>query len=96
MVIETLTFRLAPGGSRDDFLAADRAWQTELIPNRAGFIRRTTASSDDGRWLVTTFWWTRPDAEAFVTEAASDEIGRRFFGLVDPETIERNLYTTLD
>jgi len=96
MVIETLTFRLAAGTGRDDFVAADKAWQNELIPNRGGYLRRTTACSDDGLWLVTTLWATPADAEAFrATAEASDQV-RRFFSLIDGSSVDRRIFTTLD
>ena len=96
MVIETFTFRLAAGASRDEFVAADKEWQTELIPNSPGYLRRTTACSDDGRWLVTTLWWTKENADAFRAEAASTEIAKRLFALVDADSVERGLFETLD
>ena len=52
MIIEHRTFRLAAGSDEAAFLAADRRVQTEVVPFQHGFIRRTTARNDDGRWLV--------------------------------------------
>ena len=51
------------------FLALDRRVQTELVPNRPGFLRRTTARHGDD-WLVVTLWASEDDAAAFqrVTE----------------------------
>ena len=95
-VIENVTFRLAAGASRDEFLACDQSWQTELIPNRPGYLRRTTACSDDGQWLVATLWATVDDADAFHSDARSSEVGRRLYALVDEASIERHVFTTLD
>jgi heme-degrading monooxygenase HmoA len=66
-VIEIQTFRLAAGTSEDQFLAADRAVQTEVVPNQPGFARRTTARGDGGEWVVVTLWWTDADASAAAT-----------------------------
>ena len=96
MVVETLTFRLAAGVDEAEFLAADRAWQTELVPNRPGFVRRTTARGADGEWLVVTLWWSDADADAGRRAAESSPVGRRFLDLVEPGSAQRRLYTTLD
>ena len=95
-VVETLTFRLAPGSEESAFLEADRAWQDELIPNQPGFARRTTARGDDGEWLVVTLWGSAGDAGAFGALAESAPVARRFRSLLDPASVRTGRYTTLD
>ena len=60
-VVEVTQFRLADGVKDDAFLAHDRRLQTELFPNRPGFLRRTTARRD-GDWVVVTLWSNEDDA----------------------------------
>ncbi len=95
-VVETVTFRLASDTDEDDFLRADRAMQTEFIPNLPGFLRRTTARSDDGEWLVVTLWQSQPQALEGERLADSSPVCRRFFDLVDRETLMVKRYSTLD
>ena len=87
MLLETTTFRLADGVDEADFLAADEALQAELSP-RPGFVRRTTARGEAGEWLVLSMWWSPAEADA--AAAAMPE------GLVDPGSVRRGRFQTLD
>jgi hypothetical protein len=89
VVVETCVFRLAGGVDDLAFLAADRRVQQEVIPNAAGFVRRTTARGDDGSWLVITLW---ADAAAADGQPAQDE----FDALMEPGSVERRRFETLD
>jgi hypothetical protein len=83
VIVETCTFRLAPGVSESEFLAADRSAQVAAY-GLPGLVRRTTCCSDDGSWLVVTLWG----------DAAGDVPG--LDGLVEPGSVEVRRYTTLD
>ncbi len=72
-VVEVTRFRLADGVGDEAFLALDRRLQTELVPNRTGFLRRTTAHRD-GDWVVVTLWSTEDDASLFERDTASDPL----------------------
>jgi hypothetical protein len=87
VLLETTTFRLADGVDEADFLAADEALQAELSP-RPGFVRRTTARGEAGEWLVLAMWWSPAEADA--APAAMPE------GLVDPGSVRRGRFQTLD
>jgi hypothetical protein len=95
MVIDVTTFRLAAGRADDDFLTVDRRWQTELVPNRDGFVRRTTAHRD-GEWAVITLWATDADADAFEADTAGHEVRRAFDQHVAAESRHAVRYDTLD
>lgn len=95
-IIENVTFRLAAGADEADFLAADRAVQEDLVPNRPGFLRRTTARGADGEWLVVTLWRSEQDAEATLQEIHDDPVHLRFMALVDQPSLTTRRYTTLD
>jgi hypothetical protein len=95
MVIDLTTFRLAPGTLEDDFLAADRRWQTELVPNRDGFVRRTTAHRD-GEWVVITLWFTEADAVAFEADTAGHGVRQAFDQYVAAESRRVSRFDTLD
>ncbi len=63
-IVEVTTFRLADGVADESFLALDKRLQTELVPNRPGFMRRTTARHGE-EWLVVTLWGNEADAAAY-------------------------------
>jgi hypothetical protein len=95
-VMEIVTFRLRPGAAEDAFLAADYRVQTEFVPHRPGFARRTTARADDGSWATVLLWSSTDDAEsAFAAFGDGDEVGAAFLALVDAATVERRLFTLL-
>lgn len=95
-VVETLTFRLVAGADEDDFLAADRAVQTELIPNQPGFARRTVARSAEGEWVVVTLWSSPEDAEAYHRLTREAPVARRFISFAEEGTLRFGRYITLD
>ena len=64
MLIENVTFRLAEGISTVEFLAIDARFQEDFAYQQKGLLRRTTARSDDGTWLVVNLWDSRESADA--------------------------------
>jgi hypothetical protein len=95
-VVETTTFRLAEGADHDAFLDADKRVQTEVIPNHAGFLRRTMARASDGEWLVVVLWRSEHEADLSHRLAADHPVTGEFMALVDQATICTSRYTTLD
>jgi hypothetical protein len=95
-MIETTTFRLAPHADVDEFLAADRAVQTEAIATHPGFLRRTTARGEDGYWLIVTLWRAAADAEASRLRSADHPAVRALIALRDESTLSSRRYATLD
>jgi hypothetical protein len=98
MLIETATFRPVEGTDDDALLAADYRCQTEFANVQPGLVRRTTARSEDepGGWLVLTFWRSAADADAADAAASNDPAASAFAALVDPASLTRRRYTTLD
>lgn len=94
-VVEVTTFRLAEGVSDESFLALDKRLQTELVPNRSGFLRRTTARHG-GDWLVVTLWWSEDDAAAFSRETENDPLQVEFARTIEAGTLHSTRYETLD
>ena len=94
-VVEVTTFRLAEGVSDESFLALDKRIQTELIPNRSGFLRRTTARHG-GEWLVLTLWWSEDDAAAFSRETEDHALQVEFAIAVEAGSLHLTRFETLD
>jgi len=94
-IVEVTTFRLAEGVTDDAFLALDRRIQTELVPNRSGFLRRTTARHGED-WLVVTLWASDADAASFQRTTEGDPLQVEFEHAVEAGTLHLTRYTTLD
>jgi hypothetical protein len=94
--IEAHTFRLADGVETGDFLHADRRVQTELMRRKPTFLRRTTAQSGDGDWLVVVIWSSGTDAETARTQFDHHPANAAFMALVDHPTFTTGRYETLD
>ncbi len=96
MTVEVTTFKLAPGVTEPDFLAADAEVQTSFAYLQPGLVRRTTARGEGGEWLVVTLWSSAPDAEAAASRSDQDPAARAFWALVDRASVTTRRYETLD
>jgi heme-degrading monooxygenase HmoA len=94
-IVEVTTFRLAEGVTDRSFLALDRRLQAELVPNRPGFLRRTTARHGDD-WLVVTLWSTEDAAGAFQRAVEADPLQLEFERAVESGSFHLARYATLD
>jgi len=96
-VVDLLTFRLIPGASDEEFLAADAAVQAEAYPNQPGFLRRTTARKpeDPAECAVVVLWHSLEDAEAADATVAAHPSVARFAELAEPGSFERRRFVTL-
>jgi hypothetical protein len=95
MVLEVITFRLLADVDTETFLAADKAVQTEVFPNSPGYLRRTTARSDDNEWLVVILWATESDIDEFNARIVSDRVQLEFDELIDRSSIRSKRYTDI-
>jgi hypothetical protein len=94
MVVDIVTFSLRPEADTASFLEADKELQALVSVEGAGFVRRTTARSSDGTWLVLSLWATQPDADA--AAARADPTRAAFMGYLDPSTLTRQVFMSLD
>lgn len=65
-VMETVTFKLNDGVSRDAFAAAARA-MTDWVSAQPGFVRRRLSVSEDGTWVEQIEWASMAEAKAAAT-----------------------------
>jgi hypothetical protein len=93
-VVDVTTFRLT--GDEQSFRAADARMQTEFTYLQPGCLRRTTARSDNGEWVVITLWATAGDADAATAAARTDQIAAAFQACVDDESVRNRRYTLLE
>lgn len=94
MVIEILTFRLAPGVDAAAFLDADAKAQTGFFYAQPGLVRRTTARSEDGEWVVVSLWGSTEYAQAGTRAAENDSLVRELSSLVTGVEVRR--FETMD
>ncbi len=81
--IEIETFKLGAGVTRAAFTAADQARQTKFSYQRPGLMRRTTAVSAEGQWLVVTWWGDEVSYAAAASVATQDEVVAGWSELID-------------
>jgi hypothetical protein len=96
LVIETITFRLADGVDEAEFLNADARVQTDFVYQQHGCVRRTTARSSEGEWLVAVFWGSERDADNAAKAAESDPVWLAFINAIDSSTLRVARHSTLD
>ncbi len=69
-VIETVTFKLNEGVSREDFVSAAKG-MSSWVEARPGFVHRRLSCTEDGTWIE-HIQWDNMDA----AKAAAAEIGK--------------------
>ena len=94
-MIEINTFRLVDGADEAAFLAADKRVQQEFIPNKLGFVRRTTAKDADGEWAVVVLWYEEANADAARADAEGDPVMAEFIAFIDTSTYKVARYFEL-
>jgi hypothetical protein len=94
-VIEILRFRLAAGTDEATFLAADRQVQQEFAYQQPGLLRRTTARSEDGGWIVIDLWRSAADADACDFRWERDPVAQAFMDLLDRSSVAVERYQEL-
>jgi len=90
------TFRLRPETVGEAFLALDTRVQTELAYHEAGLVRRTTARSAGGTWLVIEIWRSEDDADASASDRAESPLHVEYRSLIDGQTLQSDRFATFD
>lgn len=95
-MIELQRFRLAADSDPGEFMAIDRRVQTEIAYHQVGLLRRTTARSLDGGWIVIETWRSEVDADAAASCRAGDPLTAQFLSYIDATTLLTERFSTLD
>jgi len=96
MVVETLRFRLVVGADPDAFRVVDDEVQQRFAHHQRGLLRRMTACSADGAWLVVDLWSDAEAADRCDVAWAADPVAEAFMAFVDPATVESDRFQTVD
>jgi hypothetical protein len=91
-VIEILAFNLVEGADEEAFVLADKRVQAEFAYQQPGLLRRTTARSPEGSWMVIDLWRSEEDADAADARWAGDPAAQEFMSFVDPSTVRSKRY----
>jgi hypothetical protein len=94
-MIEIMSFRLAAGTDEAAFRAADRSVQNEFAGQQSGLLRRTTARSSNGDWIVIDRWRSEQDSDACAALWGQDQVTATFMAFLDPATIQNTRYAEL-
>lgn len=93
--MELLTFRPRPGTTEDELRAAEARVYADFAMHQYGIVRRTTARSDDGEWLVVQLWYDLASAEAAEQAAATHPATAALHALADPASLRTRRYEDL-
>jgi hypothetical protein len=91
-----MAFRLRDGVDREAFRALDARVQTEFAYQQPGLLRRTTACSADGEWLIVRLWDTDAHVEAAHDYWRNSPLSAEFIAYVQVDSIRPGRYETLD
>ena len=94
-MIEITRFRLLAGADAEQFLSADKLLQENFAYRQPGLLRRTTARSEDGGWIVIDVWASPEHADACALRWDSDETVERFMSFVDRQTFAIERFATV-
>jgi hypothetical protein len=95
VAIEIMRFRTIPGTVSEAVREADAAVQVDFAYQQPGLLRRTTARSADGEWVVVSVWRTSADAEAAERRFAADPTTERLRALIDQGSLSVSRYDEL-
>ncbi len=80
--METVTFKLAEGITKDAFLQTVPA-STKYMKGRSGFIARRLSCTDDGMWIEQIEWETMEDAKGAAANLGTAESIHPFLQAID-------------
>ncbi len=85
-VIETVTFKLKDGVSRETFTEAAKAMNA-FVSGRPGFIARRLSCSADGEWIEHIEWKDMEAAQSAASALGSVESNRPALSAIDEATV---------
>lgn len=91
-VIEITTFLVRSGVDDARIIETDYRMQTEVAYQQVGLVRRTTARSSAGQWVVISVWRTEADADVGAERRSEDPVVIEFDSLIDPTSVVTTRY----
>ena len=81
-IMEWAPFKLLPGVTEADLLAASEKLQRDFIAKQPGFISRTLVRAADGSYADVVWWQTAEAASEVVHRAAQSQTCAAYFALM--------------
>lgn len=86
-VMETVTFKLKEGVTREDFReAAGR--MNEFLATQPGFVSRRLSCNEDGEWIEQIEWSDIVSAKSAAAVIGNVESNRPFLSAIDGPTVQ--------
>jgi hypothetical protein len=90
-VLEISSYQLVPGIDERAFVrAADEAMG--VMRRQRGFLARSIARAEDGRWTEIVHWLDRASAQTASTRLAANPDAAAFSALIDTPSLRRDYY----
>ena len=86
-VIETVTFKLNDGVSREDFIVAAKE-MSPWVESRLGFLHRRLSCTEDGTWVEQIEWADMDAAKAAAAAAPSAPENAGFMSAINGPTVQ--------
>lgn len=86
-VLESVTFRLAPGASSSAFSQASEA-TFAWVRQQPGFVHRVLSCSDDGQWSDHVHWSSMAEAMSASDRFMQSFCESPFMTMIDPATVQ--------
>ncbi|MBM7070378.1 antibiotic biosynthesis monooxygenase [Actibacterium sp. 188UL27-1] len=86
-IIETVTFKLNDGVSREDFIAAARA-MSPWVEARPGFLHRRLSCTEDGTWIEHIQWKDMDAAKSAAAEIGKAPGNSEFLSAINGPTVQ--------
>ncbi|MEM9341263.1 MAG: antibiotic biosynthesis monooxygenase [Bacteroidota bacterium] len=87
-VIEVTRFRAKEGTDDEAFTKRDAEIEEDYTSKQPGFIRRESAQSEDGEWLVVVYWEDMESASASMQKFMGDASVADYAGMIDGATMK--------
>lgn len=85
-VIETVTFKLNDGVSREDFTKAAQA-MSDWVTKRDGFVARRLSCAEDGTWVEHVEWADMASAKAAAAGIGKEPGNADFLSAINGPTV---------
>lgn len=86
-VMETVTFNLKEGVTREDFMVAAEK-MVEFVTAQPGFVSRRLSCTEDGEWIEQIEWSDMASAKSAAGAIGSVEGNRPFLSAIDGPTVQ--------
>ena len=92
-VVEVVTFKLNPGVTDEQFLAANQKAQEGFVARQPGFISREAYKGENGEWLIVVEWEAPENAQAASAGFGTAPETQELIPLLDMNSMVGKAYT---